>query len=106
MLSIRDLILLEDLDADNLYWKINMWFGRQDHTRTPFWTVMQQYIDTTPPMNQDDLHLLLNSHGIDWRSFVQFAMDNIDGTQEFDQLYTMKRIMDILKNNKHLKWDL
>ena len=105
MLSIKDVILLEDLDPENLYWKVNMWYGRDDIQRNSFWTFMQKVIAENPT-TLDDLNRLLDSCGITWRGFVQFAMDNVDGTQNFDQLYVMKKIIDVLKANKTLNWEI
>lgn len=105
MLSIKDIMLLEDLDVDNLYWKVNMWYGRNEESKNSFWNFMQRAISENP-ITLNDFNILLDSCGISWRSFVQFAMDNIDGTQNFDQLYIMKKIIDTLKSNKTLKWDI
>ena len=105
MLSLKDYILLEDLDPDILYWKVNMWYGRNNDSRNAFWEFIQKVIAENPT-TLDDLNRLLDSCGITWRSFVQFAMDNVDGSLEYDQLYVMKKIVDLLKANKSLKWEL
>ena len=105
MISIKNLFIIENLDTENLYWKVNIWYGQKDKEKNSFWRMMQRVIKENP-VTLDELNILLNSCGVNWRPFVHFVMNNIDGSIDYDQLYVMKKITDILKANKTLKWDI
>lgn len=105
MLSIKDIILLEDLDADNLVWKLNTWFSFNEEEKRIFFNFMNAYIQKNS-ISISDFEKMLTDSKVTYRSFLQFVMDNVSGTEEYDQLYIMKKVCDLLKANKSLSWTL
>ena len=105
MISLKDFIIFESLDSEMLYWKMNTWYhGREDEMNS-FYSMMN-VLANSPATTLKDFEEVLKNYNIDWKQFVQFAMDNVDGTIEFDQLYIMKKIVDILLANKKYRWDI
>ncbi|MCH5166905.1 MAG: hypothetical protein J1F35_03345 [Erysipelotrichales bacterium] len=105
MVSLQNFIVTESLDSEMLYWKMNTWYmGREDELNS-FYSMMN-VLANSPAVTLKDFEKVLKDYNLDWKQFVQFAIDNVDGTIEFDQLYTMKKIVDILLANKNYKWDL
>lgn len=97
--------MCESLDSESLYWKLNTWYMNREQELEAF-HLMMSTLQKTPGMTLKDYEKLLNQCNLDWKKFVQFAMDNVDGTLEFDQLYMMKKISDILLANKKLSWGI
>ena len=105
MISLKDFIISESLDSEMLYWKMNTWYANREDELNSFYSMMN-ILANSPTATLKDFEKILDEYNIDWKQFVQFAMDNVDGTIDFDQLYIMKKITDILLANKSLKWDL
>lgn len=110
MISISDLIktekICEEFDYENLLWKLNFWYSKNDQELENFYSMMKFLTTSKPIVNIQDIKKLLQEYNISYNDFVNFVMDNVDGLEEFDSLYIMKKILDILKSNKNLNWDL
>ena len=97
--------LLEELDVDNLEYKVNFWYGQNEVDKTAFYQMMQRIISENPN-TLEALDSIIKDCGVKYIDFIQFAMNNVNGSQNFEPLYIMKKIVDILKGNKSLTWEL
>lgn len=98
-------IIYEGLDIDNLYWKVKLWYESSTREKISFWKMMQD-AKNDPPKTEDELNIILDRYGVSWRNFCNFAMNNVKGTEDYNQLYMMKKIVDTLLANKSISWEL
>jgi hypothetical protein len=94
----------EALD-DNLYWKLDTWFGDDTESQNNFIGIISQCRKSKP--NKETIGFMLDTIKFDVEKFVNFIMDNVDGTQEiFDYLYIMHKIIETIVANKANKYNI
>lgn len=94
----------EALD-DNLYWKLDQWFGNDDDGKQNFINVVSHCRKNKP--NKETVGFLLDNIKFNVIKFVDFIMDNVDGTQEiFDYLYIMHKTIETIVANKANKYNI
>jgi len=98
MKHLRDSIL-ESLDTDNLFYKIDKWCNNQKNSED-FISLVQRCKDDkvidTKKLKQyaDDINFDINK-------FIDFIHDNVDGSQEIlDYLYLFKGVIQMILSDR------
>lgn len=90
---------------DNLYWKLDQWFGNDDDSRQGFIKIISHCRNNKP--NKETIGFMLDSIKFNVMKFVDFIMDNVDGKQEIcDYLYIMHKVIETIVANKANKYNI
>lgn len=99
MKSLSEHIRILEAIEDNLYWKLDNWFKNDEDGKKNFINVVSQCRVSKP--NKETIGFMLDTIKFDVNKFVDFIMDNVDGTQEInDYLYIMQKTIDTIIANK------
>lgn len=104
MKTLKTYILLESLDSDNILYKLNVWYNRKDAEKASFHAMMR-FIMKNNLVKIEDYSKCFNIYFPKYVQFVDFVLDNTKGLKEYDSLYVMKKVVDLLKANKSLEWN-
>lgn len=91
--------LNEDLDAENLMWKIDKWFEDRAQERQVFYEMIAKYNQT---VDVKDLAKDIKDTKFEetLKEFVNFMYDDFDFSTEKDYLYQLKKIIEYIKGKK------
>lgn len=104
MKDISTYIRINEAIEDNLFWKLDQWFGNDDDGRQNFINVVSHCRKNKP--NKETIGFMLDSIKFDVSKFVDFVMDNVDGQNEIqDHLYIMQKTIDAIVANKTNKYN-
>lgn len=103
MPTLQTYILMEGIDEISLMDKISLYYPIGEPIDN-FKAMMVEVISDTL-MSEEKLMKLLTKYNIDYRRLIDFILDNVDGQVPIDYDYTMKKVVDLLKNNKSLSWE-
>lgn len=89
----------EDLDADNLMWKLDKWFETHEEEKNQFTEMISKYNQT---VDVKELEKDLKNTPIqnNLKEFVNFMFDDLDFSTEKDYLYQLKKIIEYIKGKK------
>ena len=104
MKDISTYIRINEAIEDNLFWKLDQWFGNDDDGKQNFINVVSHCRKNKP--NKETIGFMLDSIKFDVSKFVDFVMDNVDGQSEIqDHLYIMQKTIDAIVANKTNKYN-
>ncbi len=93
MINLRTYITIkEEMDADNLSWKVNNWTNQLDDTQKNAFDILKS--DTKSCKDMKSFKELVNKSGIDFKALVDAIADDAIGKENIDELYLMKKIID------------
>lgn len=104
MPNLKSYIIAEGLYIDDILFKLNTWYNRKDAEKASFHAMMR-FIIANNPVRIEDYEDCFNHYFANYARFVDFVLDNVDGLKQYDSLYIMKKITDLLKANKSLEWN-
>jgi hypothetical protein len=89
----------EDLDADNLMWKLDKWFETHEEEKNQFTEMISKYNQTVDvkELEKDLKNTPLQDN---LKEFVNFMFDDLDFSTEKDYLYQLKKIIEYIKGKK------
>lgn len=89
----------EDLDADNLMWKLDKWFETREDEKQTFYEMIAKYNQT---VDVKDLTKDIKNTKLEetLKEFVNFMYDDFDFSTEKDYLYQLKKIIEYIKGKK------
>jgi hypothetical protein len=91
--------LNEDLDAENLMWKLDKWFEDRAEERQVFYEMIAKYNQTVDVKNlAKDIKDTKFEETL--KEFVNFMYDDFDFSTEKDYLYQLKKIIEYIKGKK------
>ena len=103
MRKLSEYIRINEAIEDNLYWKLDQWFGDDMDGKQNFINVVSHCRKNKP--NKETIGFMLDSIKFNVNKFVDFIMDNVDGQQEiFDYLYIMHKTIETIIANKTNKY--
>ena len=91
--------LNEELDAENLMWKLDKWFEDRAEERQVFYEMIAKYNQT---VDVKDLAKDIKDTKFEetLKEFVNFMYDDFDFSTEKDYLYQLKKIIEYIKGKK------
>jgi hypothetical protein len=91
--------LNEELDAENLMWKLDKWFEDRAEERQVFYEMIAKYNQTVDVKNlAKDIKDTKFEETL--KEFVNFMYDDFDFSTEKDYLYQLKKIIEYIKGKK------
>lgn len=103
MKSLKNFIIYESLDSDNIEWKVDTWFQGNDLQRKLFKSFMSKCStnNNSTSIDKDDLSDFMDFGDFNYKEFVDFLYDNISSnTVDFDYKYALETIIKLLLGNK------
>lgn len=90
----------EELDTDNIFWKLSMWFRNHEDEREEFNKLIEMY--KTKNLSWKELYNYLGEHEKELKidSLVDFLDDSPIPQENKDNLYVMTKILDTIIANK------
>ena len=99
MRSLSKQIRIKEALEDNLYWKLDNWFKNYIDGNYNFIYVVTQCRQSKP--NKDTIKFMLDTINFDIVKFIDYIMDNVDGSLEIDDYpYIMQKTIDTIIANK------
>ena len=99
MRTLSEHIRITEAIDDNLYWKLDTWFGDDTESQNNFIGIISQCRKSKP--NKETIGFMLDTIKFDVEKFVNFIMDNVDGSLEInDYPYIMQKTIDTIIANK------
>ena len=99
MRSLSKHIRINEALEDNLYWKLDNWFKNDIDGKNNFINVVTQCRQRKP--NKDTINFMLHTINFDIVKFIDYIMDNVDGSLEIDDYpYIMQQTIDTIIANK------
>jgi len=92
----------EDLDIDNLFWKIQVFFKRKPEEYNKFVKIVQQCQEDTT-VTVDNLDTYTTKAKLDVKKLIDFLDDDIGGQKEKDYLYLLKKVIETINNDKTIE---
>lgn len=87
-------ILKEDMDADNLSWKVSNWATKlSDDEKVAFDTLKSDALSSKDMKAFKDA---VDKSKIDFKALVSAVADDATNTEQIDDLYIMKKIIDTI----------
>jgi hypothetical protein len=103
--KLSEYIRINETIEDNLYWKLDQWFGDDMDGKQNFINVVSHCRKNKP--NKETIGFMLDNIKFNVNKFVDFIMDNVDGQQEiFDYLYIMHKTIETIIANKTNKYNI
>lgn len=102
---IKESKVLETFDYENLEYKIDVWYAHDEASKTAFYAMMRE-ITNTVTINRSVLKDFLKKYDLEYVGLANFLMDNVGGTEEYEPIDVMVMVVNNLKANKSLTWDL
>jgi hypothetical protein len=101
MTNLKTYVICEELDVDNLLYKIDKWFDRRDNEKATFSELIQQFKKENV-VSQSAIDSFIDTNKIQLKQFVDYMSDNINNTQTLDYAYVFRKIIDTLVANKSI----
>lgn len=99
MRSLSKHIKINEALEDNLFWKLDNWFKNDIDGKNNFINVVTQCRQSKP--NKDTIKFMLDTINFDIVKFIDYIMDNVDGSLEIDDYpYIMQKTIDTIIANK------
>lgn len=102
MKSLKNYIIIENLDTENLDWKLDMWFSNNETQRQLLKDFLKTY-QMSDTNNTDKINDFLTYSDFKYKEFLDFLCDNIYiDTTNFDYKYIFTILTKTLLGNKAL----
>lgn len=101
MIDIRTYIICESIDSDNLFWKIDKWFDKnniENSERQAFIDLLNICRNNNNIVTKDIVSNYALSNNI--KPFVNFITDNVSGIEVNDYIYILMKIIQLILANK------
>lgn len=101
MIDIRTYIICESIDSDNLFWKIDKWFDKnniENSERQAFIDLLDICRNNNNIVTKDVVSNYALSNNI--KPFVNFITDNVSGIEVNDYIYILMKIIQLILANK------
>lgn len=101
MIDIRTYIICESIDSDNLFWKIDKWFDKnniENSERQAFIDLLDICRNNNNIVTKDAVSNYALSNNI--KPFVNFITDNVSGIEVNDYIYILMKIIQLILANK------
>lgn len=101
MIDIRTYIICESIDSDNLFWKIDKWFDKnniENSERQAFIDLLDICRNNNNIVTKDIVSNYALSNNI--KPFVNFITDNVSGIEVNDYIYILMKIIQLILANK------
>ena len=100
ILHINQYIRINEALEDNLFFKLDTWFSKDEDMKLKFINIVTQCRKSKP--NKDTIGFMLQTIGFDVEKFVDFIIDNINKETVIDDyLYIMQKTIDCIIANKN-----
>ncbi|MBO5004765.1 MAG: hypothetical protein J6D03_05905 [Clostridia bacterium] len=97
MNSIRDYIISESIDDDNLSYKIDAWFERDPDGKSKLYGVIRD-INLPGAPKKTIIDDYIKSSNINLKAFIDFIVDNIYTNEVNDYTYVFGKALELMKN--------
>ena len=95
--------LNEELDTDNLLWKVEMWFRNKPTEYKEFINVVKECIKNKT-VTKELLEDFINNKKFKLKQFIDFLDDDIHNTSDTkDYFYLLKKVIECLMNDKQFE---
>jgi hypothetical protein len=94
----------EELDTDNLLWKINMWFRKKPAEYKEFIEIVKKCIENKT-VTKELLEEFVNTKKFKLKQFIDFLDDDINNQDNIskDYMYLLKKVIECLMNDKQFE---
>lgn len=95
--------LNEELDTDNLLWKVEMWFRNKPTEYKEFINIVKECIKNKT-VTKELLEDFINNKKFKLKQFIDFLDDDIHNTSDTkDYFYLLKKVIECLMNDKQFE---
>ena len=95
--------LNEELDTDNLLWKVEMWFRNKPTEYKEFINIVKECIKNKT-VTKELLEDFINNKKFKLKQFIDFLDDDIHNTNDTkDYFYLLKKVIECLMNDKQFE---
>lgn len=105
MNSLKDHIISEGIDEENLEYKIDIWFDKNNDVKQEFYEIVR-YFNTPRKTNEifdcDFMEKFIKKTNFNLKGFVDFITDNIYYSNIDDYYYVFQKIIGLLGANKRI----
>jgi uncharacterized protein YjgD (DUF1641 family) len=97
MISLKDYIL-ENIDPDNLVWKIEVYFKNHKDQYTKFVNLTKKF-EENHGLTDDEINDFLDKSKLNLKKFIDFISEDVT-TETIDYMYTLRKVIQNLLDDK------
>ena len=105
MNSLKDHIIFEGIDEENLEYKVDIWFDKNNDVKQEFYEIVR-YFNVPRKANEifdcDFIEKFIKKNNFNLKGFVDFITDNIYYSNIDDYCYVFQKIIGLLGANKRI----
>lgn len=99
MINLKDYIL-ENIDTDNLVWKIEVYFKKHKDQYTKFVNLTKKF-EEQHGLSDEEINDFLDKSHINLKKFIDFISEDVE-TENIDYMYTLRKVIQNLLDDKQV----
>lgn len=99
MICLKDYIL-ENIDVDNLTWKIEVYFKRHKDQYTKFVNLVKKF-EEKHGLSDDEINEFLEKSRLNLKKFIDFISEDVEN-ETIDYMYTLRKVIQNLLDDKQV----
>lgn len=102
MNSLKDYIICEGIDEENLAYKIDLWFAKDYDSKQKFYDVVRNFNTPGKKYDTNEFNKYIENSKLNLKNFIDFMTDDISYNEINDYLYVFQKIVGLLGANKQI----
>lgn len=99
MISLKEYIT-ENIDTDNLVWKIEVYFKKHKDQYAKFVNLVKKF-EEKHGLSDEEINDFLNKSNLNLKKFIDFISEDVE-TETIDYMYTLRKVIQNLLDDKQV----